>query len=52
MRSFVTRLEAVVGMAEESAAGDFEGDPEIARLDYEAETRRIRELAELAGGDE
>jgi hypothetical protein len=46
MRGFCDRLEAVVVLAEESAAGDFEGDPEIARLDLEAEDRRIRAITE------
>lgn len=41
IKRFVPQLEAVVDLAEESAAGDFEGDPEIARLDQEAEQRRI-----------
>lgn len=46
MRGFCDRLEAVIALAEESAVGDFEGDPEIARLDHEAETRRIRAITE------
>lgn len=33
MRGFVNRLEHVVKQAEEIARDDFEGDPEIARLD-------------------
>lgn len=41
MRAFTDLLEAVVDLAEETAAGDFEGDPEIARLDAEYEARRI-----------
>ncbi|QDN58714.1 hypothetical protein [Streptomyces sp. S1D4-20] len=44
MRAFLPRLEAVVELAEQTAAGDFEGDPEIARLDREAEKRRIRAI--------
>jgi hypothetical protein len=40
MRGFVNRLEHVVKQAEEIARDDFEGDPEIARLDREAEDRR------------
>ncbi|MFD7003949.1 hypothetical protein ACFWA5_48945 [Streptomyces mirabilis] len=44
MRAFLPRLEAVVELAEATAAGDFEGDPEIARLDREAEKRRIRAI--------
>ncbi|MFE5139279.1 hypothetical protein ACFRDV_16650 [Streptomyces fagopyri] len=42
MREFLPQLEAVVALAEESAAGDFDGDEEIRRLDREAEERRIR----------
>ncbi|MFG2938864.1 DUF6907 domain-containing protein [Streptomyces sp. NPDC048282] len=42
MRGFVNRLEHVVKQAEEIARDDFEGDPEIARLDREAEGRRIQ----------
>lgn len=41
MRSFLPRLEAAVKDAEEIAADDFEGDPELARLDREAEARRM-----------
>ncbi|MFJ2949146.1 DUF6907 domain-containing protein [Streptomyces sp. NPDC087226] len=48
MRGFVTKLEAVVDQAEEIAKDDFAGDPEVARLDLEAEDRRIaRRTAEL-----
>ncbi|GKQ37377.1 hypothetical protein [Streptomyces sp. A012304] len=46
MRGFVAELESVVVHAEESAADDFEGDPEIARLDREADDRRIRAITE------
>ncbi|MGJ5804924.1 DUF6907 domain-containing protein [Streptomyces europaeiscabiei] len=42
MRGFVNRLEYVVKQAEEIAQDDFEGDPEIARLDREAEKHRIQ----------
>lgn len=42
MRSFTTGFEAVVAHAEKTAVDDFEGDPEIALLDREHETRRIR----------
>ncbi|MEU0822273.1 hypothetical protein [Streptomyces mirabilis] len=42
MRGFVNRLEHVVKQAEEIARDDFEGDPEIARLDREAEDRRTQ----------
>lgn len=52
MRGFVDQLEAVVDLAEETAAGDFEGDPEIARLDHEAEDRRIEaRTAELLAAE-
>ncbi|MEU5097623.1 hypothetical protein [Streptomyces sp. NPDC020996] len=51
LRAFLPRLEAVVALAEQEAAGDFDGDPEIARLDREAEDRRIRAITEgRAGG--
>lgn len=46
LRAFTARLEAVVQAAERSAAHDFEGDPEIARLDREAEDRRIKAITE------
>lgn len=46
IRAFLPRLAAVVDFAEQEAAGDFEGDPKIARLDHEAETRRIRAVSE------
>jgi hypothetical protein len=46
IKSFVPYLEAVVERAEEIGAGDFEGDPEVARLDREAEDRRIRAIDE------
>ncbi|MFJ1536572.1 DUF6907 domain-containing protein [Streptomyces mirabilis] len=42
MRGFVNRLEHVAKQAEEIARDDFEGDPEIARLDREAEDRRTQ----------
>lgn len=41
IRGFVEEFEAVVALAEKIGAADFEGDPEIARLDREAEDRRI-----------
>lgn len=44
MRGFVNQLEHVVKQAEQIARNDFEGDPEIARLDREAEARRIQAL--------
>ncbi|MBT2526844.1 hypothetical protein J7E91_15770 [Streptomyces sp. ISL-99] len=50
MRGFVRRLEHVVKQAEEIARDDFDGDPEIARLDREAEDRRIRAIATARNG--
>ncbi|MFJ3229795.1 hypothetical protein [Streptomyces sp. NPDC086787] len=41
MRGFVSQLETVVMQAEQSATADFPGDPEVARLDREAEQRRV-----------
>ncbi|MCM2515793.1 hypothetical protein NC658_21430 [Streptomyces griseoincarnatus] len=49
MRSFVNRLEHVVKQAEEVGRDDFEGDPEIARLDREAEHRRIQAIRHSPG---
>jgi hypothetical protein len=49
MRGFVDQLEAVADLAQESAASDFEGDPEIARLDTEYEDRRIKRITEARG---
>jgi hypothetical protein len=46
MRGFCNQLAAVVELAEESAAADFDGDPEIARLDREAEDRRFKAITE------
>lgn len=46
MRGFVYQLEAVVDLADRIAEDDFEGDPEIARLDREATDRRIRAVDE------
>ncbi|MFJ2259927.1 hypothetical protein ACIOKD_16565 [Streptomyces sp. NPDC087844] len=46
IKGFVPQLEAVIALAEETGAGDFEGDPEIARLDQEAERRRTRAIDE------
>ncbi|MFC7842525.1 DUF6907 domain-containing protein [Streptomyces sp. NPDC057382] len=45
MRRFVTDFEDVVEHAERSAADDFEGDPEIARLDDEYMDRHIRAVS-------
>ncbi|MFI9760980.1 DUF6907 domain-containing protein [Streptomyces sp. NPDC051963] len=42
MRGFVNQLEHVVKQAEKIARDDFGSDPEIARLDREAEDRRIQ----------
>jgi hypothetical protein len=44
MRDFTEQLAALVDLAEETAAGDFDGDPEIARLDTEATDRRIKAI--------
>ncbi|MEU3441772.1 hypothetical protein ABZ755_15370 [Streptomyces griseoincarnatus] len=41
LRRFTTDFESVVERAARIAEDDFEGDPEIARLDREAEDRRI-----------
>ncbi|OPG03047.1 hypothetical protein B1R27_29960 [Streptomyces sp. GKU 895] len=41
LRAFTVRLAAVVDLADQVAAEDFAGDPEIARLDTEATDRRI-----------
>lgn len=46
MREFADRYEALLDLADETAAGDFEGDPEIARLDREHEDARIRAITE------
>lgn len=40
MRAFTDQLAQVVDDAERIAADDFDGDPEIARLDMEAQDRR------------
>ncbi|MEU5892550.1 hypothetical protein ABZ835_37775 [Streptomyces sp. NPDC047461] len=40
LRGFVTKLAAVVDFAEQTAADDFAGDPDVARLDREANERR------------
>lgn len=48
MRAYVVRLSAVVDLADQVAADDFAGDPEIARLDREAEDRRIRAITEAS----
>ncbi|AKN70597.1 hypothetical protein QR97_12840 [Streptomyces sp. PBH53] len=49
MRGFVAQFAAVVEHAERTAVDDFDGDPEIARLDREAEDRRIRAFIETPG---
>lgn len=46
LRAFTVRLAAVVDLAEQVAADDFSGDPEIARLDAEATDRRVRVVTE------
>ncbi|NEC92175.1 hypothetical protein [Streptomyces sp. SID12501] len=48
MRGFVARLAAVVNDAERIAANDFDGDPEIARLDTEATDARIKRITEAS----
>ncbi|MFI6662493.1 hypothetical protein ACIBL8_44110 [Streptomyces sp. NPDC050523] len=50
VRAFLPQLEAVVEFAEQEAAGDFAGDPEVEAADREAENRRIRAITERAGG--
>ncbi|MER6331830.1 hypothetical protein ABT298_21350 [Streptomyces sp. NPDC001034] len=49
IRGFAAEFEAVVDLAEAIAAADFDGDPEIARLDREAENARIRAVTEGRG---
>lgn len=44
MRAFIPMFEIVVEQAERSAQDDFEGDPEIARLDQEAVDRRVQAI--------
>ncbi|MCX4972178.1 hypothetical protein [Streptomyces sp. NBC_00620] len=39
MREFADRYEVLLDLADETAAGDFEGDPEIAAADRQAEAR-------------
>lgn len=52
IRGFAAEFEAVVDSAEAIADDDFDGDPEIARLDRDAEGRRIAaRTAELLAGD-
>ena len=46
MVGFLPKLKAVIDLAEREAVGDFEGDPEIAAADREAEDRRIRAISE------
>ncbi|MGW3936475.1 hypothetical protein [Streptomyces phaeochromogenes] len=46
IKDFVPYLEAVVELAEEIGARDFEGDPEIAAADREYEERRSRAISE------
>jgi hypothetical protein len=46
LRAFTVRLAAVVDFAEQTAAEDFAGDPEIACLDSEATERRVRTVSE------
>ncbi|MER5211979.1 hypothetical protein ABT063_15700 [Streptomyces sp. NPDC002838] len=44
MREFAARLDVLCDQAEEIAVGDFEGDPEVYRLDREHEDARIRAI--------
>ncbi|MFJ2007377.1 hypothetical protein [Streptomyces chartreusis] len=46
MAGFCAQFEAVIELAEHEAASDFEGDPEIAAADREAEDRSIRATTE------
>jgi hypothetical protein len=46
MRGFVAQLAVVVADAERIAADDFDGDPEIARLDTEAADARVKRITE------
>ncbi|MFH9941317.1 hypothetical protein ACH4OT_18600 [Streptomyces murinus] len=46
IRGFAAEFEAVVDSAEVIAAADFDGDPEIAAADREADDRRIRAITE------
>ncbi len=46
MAGFYAQFEAVIELAEREAVKDFEGDPEIAKADREAEDRRIRAVTE------
>lgn len=46
MAGFCAQFEAVIELAEREALKDFEGDPEIAAADREAEARRIRAITE------
>lgn len=45
MRRFVTQLETVVDQADQIAADDFPGDPEIAQADREATDRRTKRIS-------
>lgn len=45
MRAFLPKLEAVIALAEEQAAGDYAGDPELAAIYREAEDRRIKAIS-------
>ncbi|MEH0587428.1 hypothetical protein QA942_26410 [Streptomyces sp. B21-106] len=49
MRGFVAQLEAVVDQADASALDDFDGDPEIARLDMQAADRRAGRARRTGG---
>ncbi|MFJ9217883.1 hypothetical protein ACIRJL_17225 [Streptomyces sp. NPDC102383] len=45
-RAFLDRFEALIDHAETVAAGDYDGDPEVAAADREAEDRRIKAITE------
>jgi uncharacterized protein DUF6907 len=48
LREFAARLEGVIEAADREAAGDFEGDPEIAAADREGMDRWIRAVTEAS----
>ncbi|MDX3315188.1 hypothetical protein P1S61_40325 [Streptomyces sp. ME08-AFT2] len=48
MRGFVAQLEAVVDQADASALDDFDGDPDIAAANRQAETARIKRITEAS----
>ncbi len=48
MRGFIAQLEAVVDQADASALDDFDGDPDIAAANRQAETARIKRITEAS----